>query len=228
MRKGQKTSEETKRKISEYKRLHPESTWLGKKHSEETKDKMRKSAEKADLVGQRFGRLVVLCLEKVSDRNYTVWKCRCDCGNELSVSIGSLISNNTRSCGCLKAETSKISGKKNTIGFGKAAENRLVYMYKRGAKRRNLSWEILKEDFLCLTKKNCYYCGESPSMVMGKHSHLNGNIIYNGVDRLNNKIGYTKENCVPCCNLCNITKRSTDYTEFIQLIRKIYKNLHLE
>ena len=70
-----------------------------------------------DLTGQRFGRLVVLFrdVNKVSKngRQVVMWKCVCDCGNELSVSGDSLRNNNTRSCGCIQTETRSINGKKN-------------------------------------------------------------------------------------------------------------------
>lgn len=61
-----------------------------------------------DLTGQRFGRLVA---EKYVE-DYptprgarTGWLCRCNCGNEAVVSAGDLTSNHTRSCGCLRRET---------------------------------------------------------------------------------------------------------------------------
>ena len=53
----------------------------------------------ADLVGQRFGRLVAVWRTGVKDGN-AVWSCRCDCGNETEVMGCSLKSGHTRSCGC--------------------------------------------------------------------------------------------------------------------------------
>lgn len=57
-----------------------------------------------NLVGQRFGRLLVL--ERVGSSKYkeAIWKCRCDCGNEINVVAGELKKGSTRSCGCLKKE----------------------------------------------------------------------------------------------------------------------------
>lgn len=58
-----------------------------------------------DLTGQRFGRLnVVGFARKTKDRQF-MWKCKCDCGNEVYVRGYSLRSGNTRSCGCLQVET---------------------------------------------------------------------------------------------------------------------------
>jgi hypothetical protein len=58
-----------------------------------------------DLTGQRFGRLVVLGLDKSKggnpNRPGSYWFCRCDCGNELTVRGNSLKIGDTKSCGCL-------------------------------------------------------------------------------------------------------------------------------
>jgi hypothetical protein len=53
-----------------------------------------------DLVGQRFGRLLVLAFEKVDAARHACWLCRCDCGEERSVSGNSLRRGNSFSCGC--------------------------------------------------------------------------------------------------------------------------------
>jgi hypothetical protein len=70
-----------------------------------------------NLTEQRFGRLVVLFRDtnKVSKngRQIVMWRCICDCGNEISVSGDSLRNGNTKSCGCLQTETRSVNGKKN-------------------------------------------------------------------------------------------------------------------
>jgi hypothetical protein len=58
-----------------------------------------------DLVGQRFGKLVVV--EQVGvDAKYkeALWKCDCDCGGTKIVSAQSLKKGSTRSCGCFRIE----------------------------------------------------------------------------------------------------------------------------
>lgn len=64
-----------------------------------------------DLTGSRFGRLTVL--EKAGVRGQgkrgsrSLWRCRCDCGNDIIVIRNSLVGGNTRSCGCLEQENKK-------------------------------------------------------------------------------------------------------------------------
>lgn len=61
---------------------------------------------KKDLTNQRFGQLVVL--EYAYSKNGArYWKCQCDCGNITYVPSHSLISGNTRSCGCLHSKILK-------------------------------------------------------------------------------------------------------------------------
>ena len=68
------------------------------------KEKMREIHLKK-LVGQRFGNLTVLDFdEKLSDEKKRVyWKCKCDCGNIVSIQSWHLIGGKTHSCGCLKS-----------------------------------------------------------------------------------------------------------------------------
>ncbi len=57
---------------------------------------------RADLTGQRFGRLIALeyISEEGRDWKTPKWKCQCDCGNIVYVRPYSLISGNSKSCGC--------------------------------------------------------------------------------------------------------------------------------
>lgn len=62
-------------------------------------------SKKLDLLGQRFGRLVVI--EEVGKNKHGLyaWNCKCDCGNEVEATTGNLKSGSTKSCGCLRKET---------------------------------------------------------------------------------------------------------------------------
>jgi hypothetical protein len=59
--------------------------------------------------------------------------------------------------------------------------------------------------------------------LKSKKSHW-GDYTYNGVDRIDNSIGYTKENCVPCCTICNWAKSNRGVDEFKDYIEGICKN----
>ena len=54
-----------------------------------------------DLVGRRFGRLVVLRHEGY-ERGHATWLCACDCGGRRITSTGLLTSGRRTSCGCAR------------------------------------------------------------------------------------------------------------------------------
>lgn len=70
-----------------------------------------------DILGERFGRLVVLEHLKGGFRENSLWKCLCDCGNILSVPASSLSQGKTKSCGCLQKESVKRMGENSYINL---------------------------------------------------------------------------------------------------------------
>lgn len=71
-------------------------------------------ASKKDITNQRFGRLVALSVSGRDERNGDLmWRCQCDCGNIVNVDGARLRSGATRSCGCLRRETSRRSSRQN-------------------------------------------------------------------------------------------------------------------
>jgi hypothetical protein len=70
-----------------------------------------------DLTGKKFGRLVASEYIKNNNGTKALWKCKCDCGNEIITESSSLRKGITKSCGCIRHEylDTTIIGKK----FGK-------------------------------------------------------------------------------------------------------------
>ena len=60
-----------------------------------------------DLLGQRFGKLLVVQKTDKRKDGRIVWKCKCDCGNIIEVTSHNLLNGHTKSCGCLHQETGK-------------------------------------------------------------------------------------------------------------------------
>lgn len=75
----------------------------------EALQKYAKNREK-ELIGQRFGKLIVLeYAGKIDNRNNAnVWKCLCDCENITFVTTSELKSLHVKSCGCLHSWYEKI------------------------------------------------------------------------------------------------------------------------
>lgn len=59
---------------------------------------------KAQLIGERFDRLLVIEEAGRTKHGSVLWKCLCDCGNTKEVTTNRLRIEHVRSCGCLLAE----------------------------------------------------------------------------------------------------------------------------
>ena len=79
--------------------------------------------QKLNLIGQRFGKLQVLC-EVPNTKPYPqiLWRCVCDCGQQTTLSTGGLRSTKATNCGCSKRE--RMTGNKNpAFRHGLASKN---------------------------------------------------------------------------------------------------------
>lgn len=163
-----------------------------------------------ELSGQKFGRLIVVAREK-SKHNRSHWLCVCDCGAQVVTSGKNLRDGKKKSCGCLRREMLTIPAENTS---NPDSRFRIAYsQYRANAEKRNLAFPITREQFDCLVKQTCFYCGRTPEII-------------GGVDRKDNNIGYTVENCVACCQVCNYMKRGSSVEAFLQQCREIvgYQN----
>ena len=66
-----------------------------------------------DLTGQVFGRLTVISRVENPKNTSAQWNCLCICGKKTKVASGQLNNGDTKSCGCLYAETRKTNNLKH-------------------------------------------------------------------------------------------------------------------
>jgi 5-methylcytosine-specific restriction endonuclease McrA len=92
--------------------------------------------------------------------------------------------------------------------------------YKRSAKKRGLVFELSNDEFKSMTGSPCHYCGHPPSTIRN-FGNANGGFIFNGIDRKDNALGYTIDNCVPCCFVCNRAKGTLSIDEFFTWIKRL-------
>lgn len=57
-----------------------------------------------NIIGKRFGRLIVNYQAGRTKHGQVIWHCTCDCGNEKDITSSCLLKGETRSCGCYKKE----------------------------------------------------------------------------------------------------------------------------
>jgi len=86
------------------------------------------------------------------------------------------------------------------------------YTYISTSKRKNNLFLITKEQFNNIIKNKCYLCNKT-----NKEQKI-------GIDRYDNNIEYTLDNCRPCCNYCNYIKKEYSYDFLVNHIQKIVKH----
>jgi hypothetical protein len=165
-----------------------------------------------DMVGKQCGDWTVLCkYGRDADKRVT-WLCRCVCGTEKAVSGHNLRHGHSLGCGCTK----------------KGLRLRPYEALYNSIARENPDKEILLsyEDFVNFTKTTiCIYCGEEVSWT---EFHLVKNGSRYNLDRKDNSLGYSKNNCVVCCGRCNRVKSNQfTYEQMLQIgaLIKSWKNL---
>ena len=85
--------------------------------------------------------------------------------------------------------------------------------YKNNAERRNINFEITKDEFSFKITEPCYICGKKNSPI---HK--------NGIDRFDSKDSYNSTNIRSCCGTCNYMKKDYDYDKFIEKCKQIYEH----
>lgn len=169
-----------------------------------------RSQRKLIPIGTRFGKLTVI--ERAPDigkaRN-TAYRCKCDCGKAFVAKATFLRRDRYQACPeCVLPPEGK-------VGF-----NTLFGSYKSSARKRGLAFELTKDEFRKLVTNNCTYCGIPPSTIFKAHPER-GNFTYNGIDRMNNDLGYIPDNATTCCKRCNYMKGDRSYDEWVAWLDRV-------
>ena len=155
-------------------------------------------------------------MREVGQRKRQVYLFRCLCGKEVEFLGTDVYRERIKSCGCT-----------HDLPRGHAAANYRLGSYRQQAKKRGLKFLLSKDEALKMFQQNCHYCNCPPSNISRRHD-FNGEFRYNGIDRKDNAQGYTTENCVPCCRVCNWMKQKMSPKEFLAQCKKIVANYEAE
>ena len=173
-----------------------------------------------DLTGKKFGRLIAIKpmgKDLSRSKGGIFWLCRCECGKETIINSYNMHEGGTKSCGCQHIVNWNKRLKYPTLGPG---FNKILKVYTRRAKIRNLSWDLSIEQFTKLLLDNCFYCGIEPQQR--SDGGFMEDYVYNGIDRIDNNYGYSIDNSVTCCGKCNRMKLDMSLSEFYKRIETIY------
>lgn len=104
---------------------------------------------------------------------------------------------------------------------GGAARNVLYRNYRSRASVEGLAFTLTPHQFHELTVQSCHYCGCEPAQRINS-KYRGGPFTYNGIDRMDNAVGYVLRNCAPCCKRCNTMKGNFSYQEFVVHLKRMY------
>lgn len=100
------------------------------------------------------------------------------------------------------------------------AQTRAFLALRNNARVRGLAVDISLEQYVDIASQNCIYCGSEPTVKTPPKSWQPVTYL-NGIDRIDNNIGYTIENCAPCCAQCNWAKKNLTQEEFILWAKRV-------
>lgn len=149
------------------------------------------------MIGQRFGRLLVLARSSTSKRHMSV---RCDCGVVRDMRRDVLMRGDAKSCGCFQRECAREHGRR----IGKLAS---VYKLRHGHSRRGArsltyaSWVAMRGRVKQTSAKRAYYFDRG-IVVCERWASFDAFLADMGerppgatLDRINNDGNYEPANC---------------------------------
>lgn len=159
-----------------------------------------------------IGKLLVLSSCRVPARIGTRagWLCRCECGLERTIFEYELLDGRIMSCGKQSCKRRKVSPFLSAL--------RKVW---KGHYTDGLSFD----DFVPLSQIHCYYCGIAPSNTAKNYDANEIEIMYSGLDRVDNAKDHIIDNIVPCCIRCNMMKQDQSIQEFDEWLTKVSSRL---
>lgn len=142
-----------------------------------------------DLIGQRFDRLIVLDTLSKNGRGYC--RCKCDCGNVVTVRNDGLKSGKTHSCGCYNRDRAKRGDNRRKHGLH---ETRLYRIW--GAMKNRCNNPKQKE-YQHYGGRGITVCDEWLHDFQAFYDWAMANGYKDGltIDRIDNNKGYSPDNC---------------------------------
>lgn len=153
-----------------------------------------------NLVRRTFGKYTVV-KQAVSKNWKRRWVCKCSCGKLRTIATEHLTSGKRTGCNTC-----------NNGNLKRPFEGRYAMLCAMAKGRCSVN--LTYKEYVEFTKHNlCHYCGKvvqwNPHGYQGDGHHL---------DRKDNSLGYSKDNCVVCCARCNRAKSNHfTYEEWVKI-----------
>ena len=154
-------------------------------------------SKREDLTGKVIHPWRILSLAHANKSGNVLWLTKCvNCDHERT----NTLQNIKAGYGCRNC---------SLLPRGQSGLNKLFRNYKNTAKKSGRIFELTIDEFKSITSSSCHYCGSSPSSLMRCNRYDTGpkwgEYMFNGIDRMDNDLGYILTNSAPCCWRCNRT-----------------------
>lgn len=174
--------------------------------------------QRKNLIGQRFGRLVVIqqIPKKTKSYNARWWLCKCDCGNFTETITHSLTNGSTFTCGCSRFGENSHQWK----GY-KCISGKFWSLLKHSAQRRHIKVEISKEYAYSVLEKQKFTCALTGVPIQ---IHVRNKSNSASIDRIDSTKGYVNNNIQWVHKRVNKMKMEYDQKEFIDWCKKVVEH----
>lgn len=144
-----------------------------------------------NLIGQKFGRLIVIKRTDNDKWGHHYWLCQCNCGIKKIIAGGSLNGGLTKSCGCLRTEKTVERSTKHS----QSIRTQVTVTY--------TAWVNMIQRCTNSNRKDYHNYGERGIKICKEWSRFENFLKDMGerpttrhsIDRIKNDKGYYKENC---------------------------------
>lgn len=147
------------------------------------------------------------------DRENKTYTLRCtDCESERTVTfvaIYNVIKSKVACSNCRIGRWGKVGGARETH------YSRLKTL----AARRGKAWTLSFQEFSNIIGNTCFYCGDKGTERVSWDGNDSESLC--GIDRIDSCKGYSADNIVPCCGICNRAKHTMSQQDFIMWIKRL-------
>lgn len=142
-----------------------------------------------DIRGNRYGRLTVIDYVGKDKSNHSMWKCKCDCGNEIVTAGYRLKDRTCKSCGCYRVEFSRQKATIHGMAFTRLHKEWDEMKYRCSSQKRKGAHRYFGRGIkVCDEWINSFENFKEWALANGYDDSLT-------LDRIDNNKGYSPDNC---------------------------------
>lgn len=173
--------------------------------------------KKVDVMGQRFGKWIIIKEQGRDSKNNILWLCRCDCGTEVTTKVQNI--KNGKSVQCVKCAVKALT----IDSYNDTLPDAIWMKMLTQAKRRKIDVEVTKDEVCQILIHQDFKCALSGIPIHIATNPLEYRQLKQtaSLDRIDSSKGYIKNNLQWVHKTINLMKNIIGNADFIELCSKI-------